>query len=176
MNKESVVIRPEVPEDYDEVYQVNKSAFEGEGEAKLVDKLRKTKNYIPEVSLVALVEKKIVGHILFSTVKVKTEKEAVSVLSLAPMAVLPALQRQGIGSQLVEQGLSECKRLGFKAVVVVGHPDYYPRFGFSSAKEKGLKLPFDVPDKAFMAYELVSGALDEISGMIEYPPEFNDLA
>jgi putative acetyltransferase len=85
---------------------------------------------------------------------------------------LPKHQRQGIGSLLVREGLIKCKELGYKAVILVGHPDYYPRFGFSPAKEKGLKLPFDAPDEAFMVFEIVPHALEGIKGMVVYPPEF----
>lgn len=171
-----ITIRQEKPTDYRAVYEVSKLAFKQEDEALLVRKIRQSPNYIPELSLVAIKDKKVVGHILFSIVNIKNDKGATQVLSLAPMATLPEYQNQGIGSLLVQRGLAECKKLGYKVVVVVGHPNYYPRFGFTPAKEKGLKLPFDAPDEAFLVYELMPGALDHISGTIEYPPAFNDVA
>ena len=171
-----ITIRPESPADYKVVYEVNKLAFKQEDEARLVEKIRQSPNYIAELSLVAIKDKKVVGHILFSIVNIKNDKEATQILSLAPMATLPEYQNQGIGSLLVKKGLEECRKLGYKAVVVVGHPNYYPRFGFIPAKEKGLKLPFDAPDEAFLVNELMPGALDHISGTIEYPPAFNDVA
>ena len=90
------------------------------------------------------------------------------------MAVRPEFQNQGIGSELVRQGLNECQRLGHKVVVVVGHPRYYPRFGFSSARAKGLEAPFQVSDEAFMAFELIPGILEGMSGMVKYPPAFEE--
>lgn len=167
-----VSVRSEKPEDYQSIYNVNKLAFNGEVEAKLVNNLRKTKGFIPELSLVATKNNVIVGHILFSKINIKTNKGDVSVLALAPMAVLPDCQKQGIGSFLIKEGLRKCKKLGYKAIILVGHPDYYPRFGFTPAKEKGLKLPFPAPDEAFMVYEIIPDSLKDIEGTIEYPPEF----
>ena len=93
-------------------------------------------------------------------------------LALAPMAVHPEFQSQGIGSRLVREGLERCRNLGHRIVVVVGHPEFYPRFGFTPARAKGLEAPFPVPDEAFMVTELVPGALDGVSGMIVYPAPF----
>ena len=131
--------------------------------------LRKSEHYVPGLSLVAVKDGRVVGHILFTRLAIETQGRVFEALSLAPLAVMPAFQGQGIGSGLVTEGLNACKGLGFKAVVVVGHPDYYPRFGFSSARAKGLDAPFPVPDEAFMVRELVSGALDGISGIIRRP-------
>ena len=118
---------------------------------------------------------KTVGHILFSSVIIQCRGRNVRALALAPMAVLPEVQRRGIGSQLVEKGLECCRTFGHQIVIVVGHPDYYPRFGFSSARAKGLEVPFPVPDEAFMVLELTQGALDNISGMVVYPAPFEDV-
>jgi putative acetyltransferase len=167
-----VSIRSEKPEDYESIYNVNKLAFKGEVEAKLVDKLRKTEGFIPELSLVATKDDEVVGHILFSIIHIQTDTKRVPVLALAPMAVLPQHQKQGIGSRLVREGLIKCKELGYKAVILVGHPNYYPRFGFTPAKEIGLELPFDAPSEAFMAYEIIPQALEGTKGMVVYPPEF----
>ena len=89
------------------------------------------------------------------------------------MAVLPAYQHQGIGSELIGRGLRECRNLGHGVVIVVGHPDYYPRFGFSSARARGLEATFPVPDEAFMVIELIEGALNGIAGVVRYPPAFD---
>jgi len=116
----------------------------------------------------------VVGHILFSPLVIETKDGAVAALALAAMAVRPEVQNQGIGSELVPEGLEWCRSLGHRIVVVVGHPDYYPRFGFSPARARGLEAPFPVPDEAFLALELVPGALDGITGVVQYPPPFSD--
>jgi len=167
-----ITIRSEISDDYNKIYEINKKAFGGEVEARLVNNLRRTKGFIPQLSLIAIKNKIIVGHILFSIVHIQTDDKMVPILALAPMAVLPKYQNQGIGSLLVKEGLRKCKKMKFQAVVLVGHPEYYPRFGFTPANEKGLKLPFDAPSEAFMIYELVPGALKGLSGTIVYPPEF----
>jgi putative acetyltransferase len=167
-----ITIRPEGIQDYPAIQEVNLLAFGREVEARLVETLRQSANFIPELSLVAVKTGRVVGHILFSPIVIETHKGAVPALALATMAVRPELQNQGIGSQLVRQGLYECQRLGHKVVVVVGHPHYYPRFGFSSARAKGLEVPFDVSDEAFMVLELIPGILEGMSGMVKYPPAF----
>lgn len=167
-----ISVRSEKSEDYESIYCVNKLAFNGEVEAKLVNNLRKTKGFVPELSLVAIKNDDVIGHILFSIIHIQTDTKKVPILALAPMAVLPKHQKQGIGSMLVREGLKKCKELGHKAVILVGHPNYYPRFGFCPAKEKGLRLPFDAPDEAFMVYEIIPQALEGIKGMVVYPPEF----
>ena len=121
----------------------------------------------------AIKEGRVVGHILFSPITIKSERETSPAVALAPMAVHPEFQNQGIGSKLVKEGFEQCRKLGHKIVVVVGHPDYYPRFGFASARAKGLEAPFPVPDEAFMVEELEGEALVGTVGMVEYPPEFD---
>ena len=116
----------------------------------------------------------IVGHILFSRVQVAGCTPG-SVLGLAPMAVLPEHQSTGIGSDLVRRGLLACRAYGAVACVVLGHPAYYPRFGFQPADTFGLHCQYDVPREAFMAHELVTAALSEASGLVRYAPEFQDL-
>jgi predicted N-acetyltransferase YhbS len=222
----------ETEEFYSVIHEINVLAFGQENEARLVENLRKSRSFDFQLSLVAVKEGRVVGHILFSPVTissllkkafssgcskmprckaleilrseaylgvrrnkpapcltrgrmretqqigvfqqpVKTEREAVPAVALAPMAVRPEFQNQGIGSRLVREGLEQCRKLGHKIVVVVGHPNYYPRFGFASARAKGLEAPFPVPDEAFMVKELEGGALDGTVGMVEYPPEFD---
>jgi putative acetyltransferase len=169
-----IIIRPETLEDYIVISEVNRLAFGRENEARLVKNIRQESNFNPKLSLVAIKDKKVLGHILFSPITIQTPKGNIPALALAPLAVCPEFHNQGIGSQLVKQGLEECQRLGHKVVVVIGHPTYYTRFGFYSATAKGLEAPFPVPDEAFMLLELVPGTLDGISGMVKYPPVFDE--
>jgi len=168
-------IRPERPEDRDAVFDVNRLAFGQENEARLVDALRLSSAFIPELSLVALDGSQVMGHILFTRIIVRGGSQAHDALALAPMAVLPPFQKQGIGSALVRRGLEDARGLGHRVVIVVGHPDYYPRFGFVPARPLGILAPFEVPSEAFMALELKPGALLGIRGVVEYPPEFNEV-
>jgi len=168
-----ITIRPETAEDYAAIREVTLLAFEQEKEAQLVEDLRRLSDFIPELSLVAVRAEHVIGHILFSPMAIETEKGEVPALSLAPLSVRPECQNQGVGSQLVREGLKRCRSLGHEVVVVVGHPDYYPRFGFSSARAKRLEAPFEVPDEAFLVLELTPGALAGIAGVIKYPPPFN---
>jgi putative acetyltransferase len=163
-------VRTETTEDHKSVRRVNELAFGRRNEADLVDALRA--NARPYISLVAVVDEQVVGHIFFSPVSVESEAGAFTAMGLAPMAVLPERQNQGIGSQLVREGLKECQRLGEDIVVVLGHPNYYPRFGFMAARLKGLRSEYDVPDEAFMVAELGEGALGGRRGLVKYPPEF----
>lgn len=167
-----VEIRPEYPNEYPVVYNVNFKAFNQQYEPNLVKAIRKSANYIPELSLVAVINNTVVGHIMFSAITIEMDDGNVPVLGLAPVAVLPDYQNRRIGSELIEHGLKECKRLGFKIVVLVGHPNYYPRFGFVPARSHGLEAPFEVPDEAFMVLELSPRALMNIKGTVKYPPEF----
>ena len=167
-----IVIRPETKQDRQAVWNVNRAAFETDAEATLVDALRDG-GYV-EVSLVVVDDGEIVGHILFSPLPLVTEVGAVDTLSLAPMAVLPSHQRQGIGSRLVEAGLEACREQGCKIIVVLGHTEFYPRFGFSSELAQPLKSPFGGGD-AWMAMELVPGALTGVEGRVEYPPPFQGM-
>ena len=170
-----ITIRPETAEDYAAIAEVNRLAFGQEEEAALIEALRRSPGFIPELSLVAVDGDRVVGHILFSPMVIETQDGATPALALAPMAVRPELQNQGIGSELVRDGLEECRRLGHRIVVVVGHPAYYPRFGFSPARARGLEAPFPVPDEAFLALELVRGALDGIAGVVKFPPPFEEV-
>ena len=168
----TVTIRPERPEDYPSVFQVNVAAFGQEDEARLVDALRA--DGYARVSLVAEVDRRVVGHILFSTLTLRAGGQYRDEVSLAPMAVVPEWQRQGIGTSLVHEGLSACEEAGHKVVVVVGHPDFYPRFGFSADQaDRSLRSPYAGP--ACMALELVPGTLGDALWDVEYPPPFGPL-
>ena len=165
-------IRPEAPGDRDPIYHLQCEAFGGEAESRLVDALRESAAFIPELSLVAVESGEIVGHILFTRLTVEDERVSHPALALAPMGVLPARQNLGIGSALVRRGLEEARRLGHGVVIVLGHPEYYPRFGFRPAGALGIRSPFEAPPEAFLAMELSPGALSDVHGLVRYPPEF----
>ena len=169
-----LIIRPEIPEDEAEIRHINEEAFGQKEEAEIIEKLRN--RGVLTLSLVAVQGDATVGHIAFSPVKVESERSSFEAIALAPMAVLPAYQRKGIGSQLVISGLKECHRLGHEIVVVLGHADYYPRFGFVLANPKGIKCEFEVPDEAWMILELRKGALAGRRGTVSFQPEFKEAA
>jgi putative acetyltransferase len=147
---------------------VNAVAFRGSDEADLVDRLRASGHAL--ISLVAVFEGSLAGHIMFSRMWINTSPGLISAVALAPVAVLPEHQRKGIGRLLIRHGLELLRGRGERIVIVVGHPAYYPRFGFSPDKAKTLESPF--PSEAFMAMELTAGALDGIRGSVVYPPVF----
>jgi putative acetyltransferase len=163
-------IRPESETDIPAIRKVNEAAFESDAEASLVDALRDG-GFITS-SLVAVTDEDIVGHIFFSRLPIKTNVGTVEAVSLAPMSVLPSHQRQGIGSKQVQSGLEVCRNQGHSIVVVLGHPDLYPRFGFSAEVARPLLNPFG-GGEAWMALELVPGALQGVEGRVEYPPPFS---
>ena len=170
-----LIIRQENKNDYEEVYNVIKTAFEtaehSDGnEQDLVVALRKSDNFIPELSLVAVMDNKIVGYILFTKIKIGKQEE----LALAPIGVLPEYQKQGIGRTLIQEGNKKAKELGYHYSVVLGSDKYYPKFGYVSAKEYGIVAPFDVPDENFMAIKLNDTDI-EIKGIVQYAKEFGIL-
>jgi putative acetyltransferase len=168
----SILIRNETEWDHEAVRQVNRLAFGHEAEARLVEALRA--GGFARVSLVAEVNGQVVGHIMFSDLNILTGNGTVPALALAPMAVLPDFQRLGIGSLLVGRGLKVCKEQGHRIVVVLGHPDYYPRFGFSAKLAELLESPYG-GGPSHMATELVPGALDGLAGKLVYSSPFSDL-
>ena len=171
--KMEVKIRQENKDDFNAVFEVNTLAFRQENEAKLVALLRNSNAFIPELSLIAASDNKIVGHILFTKIKIIIdEKNETESLALAPMAVRPEFQNKGIGGQLIKCGLAKAKELQYKSVIVLGHEHYYPKFGFVPAEKWNIRSPYDIPTNVFMALELVPGGLKNISGLVKYPDEF----
>ena len=167
-------IRFERQEDIPHIRSVNLAAFETALEANLVDALRARAN--PILSLVAedAGGDAIIGHILFTPVTLDGAGD-LRLMGLAPMAVLPAKQRRGVGSALVREGLEQCRRIAVDAVVVLGHAEYYPRFGFAPSSRFGIRSEYDVPDDVFMVLELREGALQGRTGMVHYHPAFADV-
>jgi putative acetyltransferase len=168
-----VNIRDERPGDEAAIFAVNEGAFGQPAEARLVDALRAADAAV--VSLVAEVDGEIVGHILFSEVTLDPPRGVADTIALAPVAVRPGLQRGGIGSALIEEGLRRCAKLGYGAAVLLGHPSYYPRFGFLPAHRFGLRCEFPSPPEAFMALELAAGGLEGAPATVHYHPAFREV-
>jgi putative acetyltransferase len=168
-------IRKEQTTDFDQVRLINDKAFKQEAEGILIDKLRATGAFIPDLSLVAESNGQVIGHILFTHIKVVKGAKVAKSLALAPMSVLPEYQGQGIGSKLVKKGLERAKELGYASVIVLGHEHYYPKFGFQKASQWNISAPFPVPDAAFMAIALKNGGLDEVEGVVEYARPFSEM-
>jgi putative acetyltransferase len=170
----SIVIRTETKEDYPQVRDVNFIAFGNrDDEAELVERIRETRHFVPELSLVAEEHGEIVGHVLLSKAQVIENEQQHEVIVLAPIAVRPDHQQRGIGKQLIREGINRAKQLGYPIVLLIGHPSYYPKFGFKPARQFGLELTqFTVPDEVFMVCELVDNSLNTIKGELKYPSAF----
>lgn len=168
----SVLIRPEVTDDRNVIRRVNRDAFGGEAEASLVEALRDL-GFV-ELSLVAERDGRVLGHLLFSAIRVIAGSATLKALSLAPLAVLPEFQRSGIGTQLVEEGLQRCREHGHQIVLVLGHPEFYPKFGFSAELARQIESPFGVGE-SWMGLELRPGALQGVHGRVEFSPPFMTL-
>ena len=150
------------------IRKLNRAAFGGNEEENLVDRLRKDGEFI--ASLVAVAGNDVVGHVLFSRLDVRGAGRTVNSVALAPLAVLPDWQRRGIGTRLTMSGLALCRSRGVEAVFVLGHPAYYPRFGFSAEKARAVTAPFGGDE--FMALEIRRGVLDGGGLTLRYPPAF----
>jgi len=166
-------IREEQAPDINNIWTVNSEAFDTAAEANLVNALRSSG--CTYISLVAETVNKVVGHILFTPVELTGSKDKSKIMGLAPMAVLSQYQNKGIGSKLVKAGLKQCKSLGYDAVVVLGHADYYPKFGFVPSIRYGIKSEYQVPDEVFMIVELVPESLKNYSGVIKYHEAFSSV-
>lgn len=168
-----MIIRTEQESDRKDLEHILHQAFGSDAEANLVDRLRE--GDIPLLSLVAEIDKIIVGHILFSPVTLAGATTTITMAGLAPMAVLPTWQNKGIGSKLVQAGLKECKKAGYDAVVVLGHPRFYTRFGFIPSVAYNIQSEYDVPAEAFMIKPLTKEVLAGCEGTIKYHQAFNEL-
>ncbi len=174
-----VIIREERQKDFEKINQVVKAAFKNveqsdHTEHLLVEKLRKSQAYIPALSLVAQTPQgEIVGHLLLSKAHIINGSQSFEVLALAPLSVAPAFQRNSIGSKLIEAAHQRAKKLGYAAIVLLGHKDYYPRFGYKKASLFGVSFPFNAPDDCCMVAELRKNALRGISGVVCYSQAFS---
>ena len=171
----SVELEIERPEHIDAVREVHRSAFGGGSEARLVDRLRATDAFIPRLSLVACWGSLPVGHLLLTRGAVECQSGREAALALAPVAVRPEYQARGIGARLIHRALDDARSQGFNLVVVLGHPDYYPRFGFVPASRFGIVAPFDVPDEAWMARWLDASLARVLNGTMRYADPFHEL-
>lgn len=173
-----MMIRQEKEADRQQVFAVIEKAFEKEensdqNEQFLVERLRKSTAFVPDLSLVAEVDGAIVGYILLTKIKLNGEQGKIQSLALAPVAVHPDYQHRGIGAKLIETAHSKAKELGFESAVVLGHPGYYPRFGYKKAADFAIKLPYNVPDDYCLAVELKANSLrDKGNTTVEYSKEF----
>lgn len=172
LNNLEMVIRSEQLEDHARVDEVHRRAFGQPDEAQLVAAIRQADGFDPFLSLVAVQNEQLLGHILFSPISIVGENGDVPALALAPMAVIPGCQRQGIGSELVAAGLQTARLAGHRIVIVLGHAKYYPRFGFVRCSQFDITSPFPAPDEAFMVMALTPGSLEDVSGEVRYPAPF----
>ena len=174
----NIEIRKKEKEDFKTVFELIQLAFESEElsdhkEQFLVERLRNSDAFVPELSLVAEVYNQITGYILLTKIKIEEkDKNTYASLALAPVAVLPDYQGKGIGGKLIQAAHDKARALGFGSVVLLGHESYYPKFGYKPTKEFDIRLPFDVPEKNCMAIELSQNALQNVSGVVHYPKEF----
>ncbi len=166
----NLTIRDERPEDLTAVYEVNRLAFGREDEANLVADLRPLAR--PFISLVAIFDETVVGHLLFTRVDIQGENGSGTAMGLGPVAVLPDFQKRKVGSRLIEAGLNRSRQLGQNLVFVLGHPDYYRRFDFLSARSMGFYFRSADTDPYFFVLELLPGAADNLTGEVKYLPPF----
>lgn len=169
-----IKVRAEVADDFNAIDVVNLSAFQGESEAQLVADLRSSAGFIPDLSLVAELNGRIVGHVVLSKVQLRTATGNSEILALGPMSVVPSQSHRGIGSELIDAAVARAKPLCYPAIVVAGHPNYYERFGFKPASEFGVSCNLGIPKDALTAMELVEGSLSG-GGEVEYPDIFKAL-
>ena len=167
-------IREERPEDFEEVRHIHRLAFGQDAEGRLVDLLRGCGGAVVSIVAVDGATGAVIGHILFSPARIEGDR-IVEGMGLAPMAVLPKFQRQGIGTRMVQAGIEMLKNQGWPFIIVLGHPEYYPRFGFERASHKGVSCQWEgVPDEAFMILILDEKAMERVSGVVKYRCEFDE--
>lgn len=170
-------IRQEIAKDHQAVFALTEKAFAEEAmsdhrEQFLVERLRKSPAFLPELSLVALAQKEVVGHILLTKIMINDGEKAFPSLALAPVSVHPNFQGQGIGGKLILAAHERARALGFTSIVLIGHENYYPRFGYERAEKFGIDLPFPAPPENCLAIALVEGGLAGVGGMVAYPSAF----
>lgn len=170
-----LIIRQEESYDHADVRKLLGKAFELDSEARLVDRLRENPDFVPELSIIADLDEKIVGYILFFPIDIVSFEHRAHSLALAPIAVDPKMKRQGIGRKLMEEGLKIAREMCYDSVIALGYPKFYTRFGFVPASRFGISAPFEAPDEAFMALELSLIGLDNVSGTVRYPEEFDEV-
>jgi predicted N-acetyltransferase YhbS len=171
---DNLTIRQETLRDEEAISRVNDLAFKRSNEAILVLKLRKLEEFDSRLSLVAEYGNQIIGHILLYPVKIKSGEKMIPVLSLGPIAVNPEHQRKGVGGRLIDSAHAAALKLNHEVIILLGHPSYYPRFGYRRAILYGLSNPWGIDNEVFMAIELVEGALKDKSGEVIYPEAFNE--
>ncbi|QWH38418.1 N-acetyltransferase [Bacillus mycoides] len=173
-----IKIRQEQQNDYSKTEEVVKEAFLNEEfsdkkEHELVKRIRECDAFVPALSIVA-VDEEIVGHIMLSKITIEQDGTSVESLALAPVSVAPGHQKKGIGGKLIVAALEKAKELGYGSVVVLGHPEYYPKFGFKKASDWNIKAPFEVPDEVFMVMELRENDLQGVEGVVQYSSAFSE--
>jgi len=172
-----IEIRQEKPSDYPAVFNLIKAAFRHDeisnhNEHYLVEKLRKSKDFIPALSLVAISNNEIVGHVLMTKITIKNKTNSFISLALAPISVKPEYQQQGIGKQLMLAAHNKAKEFGFNSIVILGHEDYYPKFGYKPMSNYKITMPFEAPEKNCFVIALTKDALRDVTGMVQYPTVF----
>lgn len=177
---DQLTIRQETSKDHDEVLEVVKSAFgelamSDKTEHLLVERIRKSPEYVPELSLVAILDQSIIGHVILSKVKIIGEQGPHPSLALAPISVMPKAQGKGVGGHLIEAAHTTARHLGYRSIIVLGHARYFPKFGYQRASSFGISLPFDAPDENCFAIELQKGSLESVSGRVIYSKAFSFL-
>lgn len=170
-----VEIRQEEANDFPAIYDLNSKAFKRKVEARLVDRLRLCDAFVPELSLLATVGERRVGYILFTKISIVDEMKETPSLALAPMAVHPEFQRQGVGSQLIRYGFEKARMMGYKSVIVLGHAEYYSKLGFVPTSRWGITPPYNVPASSFMGIELIENGLTGVKGTVRYSKEFEQI-
>lgn len=175
----NITIREEQKSDYTIVEKLIELAFEHEEKSDhrehfLVERLRKCDAFVPQLSLVAELGGEVIGHILLTKVEIVSSDRSVTSLGLAPVAILPEYQGRGVGSALIREAHSRAAALGYRSCVLLGHKDYYPKFGYRKAIDFGIEFPFDIPHEYCMAVELVPGGLDGVHGTVKYSQPFMD--
>ena len=174
----NLILRKELPKDYPVVFDIVKSAFLNEAysdktEHFLVERLRNSEAFVPDLSIVAELDDKLVGHILLTEINIVNKDTSSTSLAMAPVSVHPDFQGRGIGAKLILKSHEVAKELGYLSIILLGHDQYYPRFGYERADKFNISFPFEAPPQNCMALELVEGGLKNAGGLVHYAPEFN---